>query len=103
MGLIKKDGFTTLYSFPVNGGVNVIEIDIGEHTPPFLREGDYLSVYVDEMTHYIKYTDLLLLAQLAEEWRSCEHDWIDVTNPPIITGGWWCSKCNRVKGGNIND
>jgi hypothetical protein len=98
MGLTKVEHSNTIYELWLNGGRDMVHVDIGEH---FLdeREQDFIAFYdKNMMIQFIKYTDLLLLVQLAKEWRNCEHDWIDMTNPPIITGGWWCSKCNRVKG-----
>ena len=97
MGLTKVDGFNTLYELWLNDGKNKVHVDIGVHAFDD-RERDFIVFYDDTMVKTaIKYTDLLLLAQLAEEYRDCEHDWIDLTNPPVITGGEWCRKCNRVR------
>jgi hypothetical protein len=104
MGVVKIDGFNNRYRMWLSGGKKEIVVDVGEFTPDSRGQDGILIRFSEnefEPWHHLKYTDLLLLAQLATEARKdCEeHVWIDIRNE-VITSGEMCFGCGRVRAGN---
>lgn len=101
MGVIKIDGFNNRYRVWLNGGKKEIAIDVGEFTTDSEGQDGILIRSENEFEpwHHLKYTDLLLLAQLATEARDCEHNWVDARNE-VVMSGEICLTCRRVRSGN---
>lgn len=72
MGAVKIDGYNNLYRMWLSGGKKEVTVDVGEYSvDPREQDGILIRLSGDdsEPWYHLKYTDLLLLAELAKRVR----------------------------------